>query len=683
VVNPRLWHHKSFPVLLLLFLTVILSFPVPFHLQDRLIGGSVDAWQFPWNNFVFREQILHRKDPYYTDFIFFPIGTSLALHSYTEFNGAVGLLLSPFLNEVGQTNIAILLSTFLTALGTWLLVRDLTNNNVAAIFAAFAFAFCPFRMIRMMGHVNFALTQWIPLAIWAFLRLIQRKQMRYGILLGWFFAFTHYSNQYYSVYLIIILTILLVLGLFSFAEWRTPSTVRNLSMVAAITIICLTPILVRYYKDYHLGELRSREGERLARETAVSLSDYVHIGPMNPWLMREFPDETVKGPYSKLSPGLVTLILGLAGFVLAIRNKQKLFLIFACVGVFFVLLSLGPDIRIGQYDLLLPYWFLIKIPLIGHVRLPTRFTIVVALACAVLAGYAVQCLLQNRSKTALAAVTVTGALLFLELSPAPVFMKKFETSSAFRKISNTQNATLLTLPFRFDGMASKEIAHQIFHKQKLLTGRISRTPFKFVRYFSDIPVARIFDRLTKNKPFSENVIERDAKMASLFRDFFDVRYIAIFPPYDGERALQIISKLFPDAHLLSKENRISVYELPPVEKKTYEFRSHDEGLKFFLFHTWEIDEIKGKRFFVCKFPEGKLLLPPTKAKMTLELKFVSESAYFNVQMFSGDSLLASGNRLLRAEISGEQLAQTHQLLTLRFKGPEKKAGIQMLKLNLH
>ncbi|MCI0412534.1 glycosyltransferase family 39 protein [bacterium] len=681
--------NPTFAALSLLLLTILFSYPAPFHLSDRLIGSGMDAWQFPWNNFVFRQQILGGEDPYYTDSIFFPIGTSLALHSYTEFNSVTGLLFSPFFNDIAQTNLAILLSTFLTAFGTWLLVRDLTKSSVAALFAAIAFAFCPFRMVRMGGHVNFAITQWIPLGLWSFFRLVDTARLRYAAALGFFFALAHYSNQYYSVYLILILGILLLAGMLFLPEWRKITLLRNVLLAAVIGIICLTPILIRFYKDQQAGILRSMDAEDLARKTAVSLDDYVNIGVMNPWIAKHLPREVVRDRYTRLSAGLVALITGSIGFILAIRQRQKLLLLIAGVGIFFMLLSLGPIVGLGSFEFILPYSLLMKIPLINHVRVPTRFSIIVTFCIAILAAYTVLVALRNNSRVAKILIGVLFLLLVVELSPIPVYTLPLTNSHVFHTIGQNPGSSLLTLPYRFDGMASKEVAYQIIHRQKLFNGRVSRVPFQQTRFFSEIPVARIFRRITLDRIVTDSLLKRDSEIAPVFRSLFDLRYVALFPPYSKSNGYEtLLLRLFPDAQLLNRGQEILVYELPRLTASVYELRGRDDALSLFLYENWEPDDVKEKRLFVCKKSEARLLLPAVSEKQNLdvELRLLTESRVIHLKLLADETLirearLEGDRKTIRATINGSQVKDSHRLLTLRFENSDP-VGLQFLRFRI-
>jgi hypothetical protein len=690
--QPRVSDHRAsvVSIVLLFLITILYSYPVPLHISDKLIGGGADAWQFPWNNYTFRHQVMAGKNPYYTDIIFAPVGTSLSLHSYTEFNSAASLLLSPFLNDVAQTNLMILLSTFLTAAGTFLLVRHVTKSSVAALFSAIAFTFCPFRLVRMGGHVNFALTQWLPLAIWSFLRLMESSRWRYALALGISVALAHYSNQYYSVYLILILAVLLITVLIFIPESRKWITLRKIFISSLVALICLSPLLFRYLKDFKAGDLRSQERFELARETAVKPGDYLHPNVMNHWIAKMLPRDAVAGGHNKLTPGLVTLLTGLAGVLLAFRNKAWLFIGFVLMGFLFLLLSFGPSIQIGTTQVLLPYAFLLKIPLINHVRVPTRFTIVVTLSLSILAGYAISILVRNGSQTIRRfAVGLLFCLLLFELLPIPVHMQGFQSSSAFREIGKKPGSLLLSLPFRFDALASREMRHQIIHRQKLMNGRISRRPYRQARYISELPVARSFVRITNQNRIPEHLIQRDKKLSSGFRSFFNLRYVALFPGYSQIPGIEpAMLDLFPDARLLSKENQIFVYELPEVRREQYNLRGQDEELLFFLYSKWKIEEINSRRMFASTGGFAELVMPALGQGKTIEVeaRLITKPESLRVALFCDGTILDENQtgqerKDLRATISESRLQQGHNKLALRFDTPGVVA-LQQLRVQI-
>ncbi len=80
-------------------------------------------------------------------------------------------------------NLVFLSGFALSGVGVALLVRRLTGHTGAAILAGIVFAFPPYR-IDHYAHLQLQQTQFIPLALWAFHRLLDTGRLRDGVLLG-------------------------------------------------------------------------------------------------------------------------------------------------------------------------------------------------------------------------------------------------------------------------------------------------------------------------------------------------------------------------------------------------------------------------------------------------------------------------------------------------------------------
>jgi hypothetical protein len=184
-------------------------------------------------------------------------------------------------------------------------------------------------------------------------------------------------------------------------------------------------------------------------------------------------------------------------------------------------------------------------------------------------------------------------------------------------------------------------------------------------------------------------LERDSEVAPLFRSLFDLRYVALFPPFSHSNGVEsLLLRLFPDARLLPGGKEILVYELPGLPATVYELRGRDEGMRLFLYDNWELDDLKEKRLFVCRKGEARLLLPliSENQKLDVELRLLNESPAIHLKLLAGDALireerLDGERKFIRATIGGLQLKEAHQLLTLRF-GKAVPVGIQLLRFRI-
>ncbi|HJZ13581.1 MAG TPA: glycosyltransferase family 39 protein, partial [Acidobacteriota bacterium] len=423
----------GFVTFLLVLLTLIFSYPTIFHLATYLPCSHPDAWQFVWNIFNFRELITEGKDPYFTDYMFHPLGTSLLLHNYTEFNDVVGLFLSPFFNDVAITNLMGMLATISSGVGVYMLARHLSGNLVAAVFAAIAFAFSPFRMNRLTFQMHMALTQWIPFALLVFLKCSDTGKLRYALLTGLFFSLAYYCNPYFAVYLLIAFLLMLPCGLLLFPNWRRVTFLKHLVVAGIVAIVLLLPVALRFYKDYQEKTVYSY---RYKKEASARIQRYFQRGFMNRYLNDLLGQShlnkmvgkiTRERKYSDITPGWVALAVGLGWIYCVFRYRQKKLMMLSFVAFGFFLLSLGPIISVASTELRMPFYWYTKIPYINHARIPERFAIMVTLILSLTGAYLLALIiprLNGKKRGVMMAILFT--LLLFELAPLPVSIKRFD-----------------------------------------------------------------------------------------------------------------------------------------------------------------------------------------------------------------------------------------------------------------
>lgn len=661
-------------------LTIVLTFPLSFHLNDHLVGrGTADVWQFPWNNFIFKERILSGRDPYFTDRIFYPVGTSLLLHTNTEFNSVVGFVLSPFLNEIGQMNVGLLLSSFLSALGTYLLTMRLTGSFAGALFAGIAFAFCPFRITRYFGHINFSITQMIPFALWAFMRMAESRRLLWSVVTGIFFALAYYSNQYYMMYLIISFAFMTVYGLWRIPSWRTRQFFKNLCISGLVAVLLLSQVAWHFVQDKRDKVIAQHQaGGGLAAKGSAYLSDYFIAGPMG-GLAREIYGLKYNGPHYKVTTGFVTLTLAIAGLIFAIRRKNQPVLVFGFLGILFLLITLGPFLKLGDFRLPLPYAVLMKIPYMNHVRLPYRAAPMVALLFAVLAGYGVALLLRSklRWRTGIAAL-LFSALVF-EIWQAPLKLSRFAVPEVYHTIRNMEHGSMLTLPFENNvANAAHQMKYQIIHHKDLLNGRTARaSPLRAQEaYLRNIPIAQSFEAATRTrgKRGILHHLESDKESAADFRRFFNVRYLAIHDRFaESEEVRQYVDAVFPDARLMYDKQRARVYELPRLPEPE-KIQPDGKSLRLFLFSGWKP---KASGTAVCFQNEAKLLVPDVDPNQTLLIE---------MQLRSRDPLALQNGRVVfklkNETVADLKLNRRFEPAQLSIPGKRVLEGRRILKVEL-
>ena len=150
-----------------LLLTLLAVWPLPLRLTTHVIGWPGDNFYFVWLIEWYSHTIRQGRNAFGPVTMFnYPEGWNIA---YNEPTPAMTLPYS-FLGGVLGYNISVMVSFVLSGVLTYDLVKRITENSWASWLSGIAFAFAPYRMAHLMGHLNLMGTQWFPLyfgALWA------------------------------------------------------------------------------------------------------------------------------------------------------------------------------------------------------------------------------------------------------------------------------------------------------------------------------------------------------------------------------------------------------------------------------------------------------------------------------------------------------------------------------------
>jgi hypothetical protein len=180
------------------------------------------------------------------------------------------------------------------------------------------------------------------------------------------------------------------------------------------------------------------------------------------------------------------------------------------VCVIFGALALGPFVHIGGANTYVPGpWALLRyVPLIGAARTPARFTIVMMVGFSAIFALALAHLTARRPERRRVTLAAVGALLLVELVPAPRTLYSAELPEVYRIIaSDPRDVRVLNLPFGIrDGESSlgnftaASQFYQTFHEKPLVGGYLSRISRKEKRRQRQLLVIRSLIRRSEGKP---------------------------------------------------------------------------------------------------------------------------------------------------------------------------------------
>jgi type II secretory pathway pseudopilin PulG len=144
-----------------------------------------------------------------------------------------------------------------------------------------------------------------------------------------------------------------------------------------------------------------------------------------------------------LFPGIVSLVLGIAGFVIALRSRpdRELVLFYGLSAVLAFWLSFGPEA--GLYTA-----FYKTIPVFSFLRAPGRIGIVVVMCLAVFAGVAVRTMLSQRPRAGVwAALIALSAAAELMQAPLTAMREAQPFPAAYRTLAVQPAGVVAEFPY--------------------------------------------------------------------------------------------------------------------------------------------------------------------------------------------------------------------------------------------
>ena len=390
---------------------LLLLVPLHFDLRHYLVAyhrlmptdPSIFLWSLVWWPWA----IGHGLNPFYTHFIWAPVGQNLLWMTSVP---SLALLLAPvthFFGPIVSYNLIALLAPVLAAWATYLLCRHVTGQFWSSLFGGWIFGFSTYEFAHLQLHMHLFVTAALPLAVWIY--LLRRD----GKLSRWWYV-----------------GLIALLVLFQFG-------VSTEILASAVPLGLLAAFLAAlFYRPEHLSTTDRNRGIpsstsrvtgrwSLFLETVAGLvlagilllPDFyylflVHYVP-GPFLLSRSADLTnflVPTPVTWLGGGWAASVagavqgsvfersayLGLPLFVLLLlfirefARHRAAWLLLVMLGLFF-LLSLGPwlELRPGvaaATPLVLPWILPTHLPLFDKI-LPIRLVVYIWLAAAVSATW--------------------------------------------------------------------------------------------------------------------------------------------------------------------------------------------------------------------------------------------------------------------------------------------------------
>jgi len=199
-----------------------------------------------------------------------------------------------------------------SAVGIYVLARELTGSRAGAFASGVIFAFAPYRFDHYM-HMELQWAVWIPWAFWALHRTVRTGAVGYGALTGAFIGLQMLSCIYYGLLLAVLLP---PIGLVLLVGARRNPAARRAAFRALPAGVVLAAVICGAYAVPYL-ETKQRVGDRGHHEIhrfSARPSSYLSATPENVVWGDAFGGRS--RPERRLFPGALALLLAFVGLTL-------------------------------------------------------------------------------------------------------------------------------------------------------------------------------------------------------------------------------------------------------------------------------------------------------------------------------------------------------------------------------
>jgi hypothetical protein len=459
---------------------VILTWPAICSFSTHFYCDELDGLQNVWNLWWVNKAVVElHQNPWYTNWLQYPHGTTLVGHTLNPFNGFVGIPLRMMLSPVQVYNV-ILTMTFVTGgLFTFWLARYLTASYWPSIVAGYAFTFSSFHFAHAQGHLQLASLQFIPLFMLAWLRLIEGPTVLRGFLAGLVLGLLVLCDYYYTFFCILAASISLL--------WSLPVLRRAralpLGIFAVTTLLCAGPLIGSLlWINAHDSMVGAHPVEIFSTDLPAALIPGRH------WV-----GNALTKPYWSNLPGNPeeqSLYLGLAVLILAgygLTAKTSLTRprsagLWLTMAMVFAVLSLGPQLRAFGKPLtgpILPYaWLTEIIPPLRLAGVPARMMVMTLLVACLLSSYGLAHLWRTVTPTRVAVGSILIFILIVERWPAGLALTPLGAPTWVTRLAEARGSG--GAYFDLDISETKLLYYQTIHQKPQALGYISRAPASVV-----------------------------------------------------------------------------------------------------------------------------------------------------------------------------------------------------------
>jgi hypothetical protein len=455
-----------------------------------------------WDLWVVNEQIIHWQNPFFTQLQYYPIGAHLGRHVLSPGFFPVTFLVyllagaDPFY-PLYTYKIVIWLSYALILYFSYLTLKEIGLIPITAFIPAMAYTFSDFYM-NHLTRIHIISGFFIPATIFCLVRLYKKTSTSTAVICAALLAGALYFTEFALFTYMGLTCFMVIMYLLPEQRQSVNERFRGLGLkgflISAIVFLFVASIFTYNWIISDAEPPNSGEAYKYSANLAAFFIPTQTSTPLYGSLFSSINQKMASAADYGLgilgNEVFIGFPLLLFGLIALFTVKHRLVRVAGVVSIIFFGLSLGPTLNIYTFDteIRLPYSLLATIPPLDVNRNPVRFMAIGAFLWMIVAAFGLHWFyhwLTNRYSRQISLV-VMGLIFLWTIAEVYAPIQPEQPYIIPPQLKQVVEGPVLNLPLKYhDGWA---LLPQIFHKQPIATGYVSRNSRKQAEHFETLRV---------------------------------------------------------------------------------------------------------------------------------------------------------------------------------------------------
>ena len=368
-----------------------------------------------------------------------------------------------------------------------------------------------------MGHLNLITTEWIPLFVLFFIKIINENKKINAIYAGFFLLLVTLSSYYYLIYSSVFILLYIIYHYWSERNSRAQGIVKRITIMMVSFGIIALPFLYPLLKELLTAKSGYMYGGGFVDMVwySADLVGFFIPTAFHPlfkgFVSPIYANFTGNGAENTVFIGYMVLLLSALALL---KSKDKGVKFWAVSALTFFILSLGPLLHVNgivwlhfgisnlqiPLPLPLPYFILQFIPLFSLARIPSRWVILLMLSLSILSGFGLKFIFESLKPkffhnidSRSIVTSIVSIIILFEFLAIPYPMGSTKVPIFYQNIGkDPENYALLEFPAIGD---AETLYYQTNHGKKLVGGYVSRLSEDDLKFIRSTPlISQLFNR---------------------------------------------------------------------------------------------------------------------------------------------------------------------------------------------